>query len=81
MATELRCLHGVVAVTLGHAADPKLRLLCSAPQGDNDPVDVVEIGSTKLDMGGVYEARPFCAGPKLTVLRAIAHNSLIVTKA
>ena len=59
MATELRCLHGFVVVTLGHAADLKLRLLCSAPQGDNDPVDVVEIGSTKLDMGGVYEARPF----------------------
>jgi hypothetical protein len=29
-------------------------------QGDNDPVDVVEIGSATLDMGGIYEAR--CLG-------------------
>lgn len=27
------------------------------PQGDNDPVDVVEIGSTQLKMGGVYKVR------------------------
>ena len=25
--------------------------------GDNDPVDVVEIGSTQLEMGGVYEVK------------------------
>ena len=27
-------------------------------QGDNDPVDVVEIGSTALEMGGVYTVKP-----------------------
>lgn len=27
-------------------------------QGDNDPVDVVEIGSQVLDMGGVYKVKP-----------------------
>jgi hypothetical protein len=27
-------------------------------QGDNDPVDVVEIGSTQLKMGGVYKVKP-----------------------
>lgn len=26
--------------------------------GDNDPVDVVEIGSTQLQMGGVYKVKP-----------------------
>jgi len=30
---------------------------CNAA-GDNDPVDVVEIGSKKLDMGGVYKVKP-----------------------
>lgn len=30
---------------------------CSA-QGDNDPVDVVEIGEQQLDMGGVYAVKP-----------------------
>jgi inorganic pyrophosphatase len=28
------------------------------PQGDNDPVDVVEIGSSQLKMGGVYRVKP-----------------------
>jgi inorganic pyrophosphatase len=27
-------------------------------QGDNDPVDVVEIGSEQLKMGGVYKVKP-----------------------
>ncbi len=27
-------------------------------QGDNDPVDVVEIGSSALAMGGVYRVKP-----------------------
>ena len=27
-------------------------------QGDNDPVDVVEIGEQRLDMGGVYAVKP-----------------------
>ena len=27
-------------------------------QGDNDPVDVVEIGTKQLDMGGVYPVKP-----------------------
>ena len=27
-------------------------------QGDNDPVDVVEIGSSRLQMGGIYQVRP-----------------------
>lgn len=27
-------------------------------QGDNDPVDVVEIGSAALEMGGVYPVKP-----------------------
>lgn len=26
-------------------------------KGDNDPVDVVEIGAAQLEMGGVYEVR------------------------
>ena len=26
--------------------------------GDNDPVDVVEIGSSQLEMGGVYQVKP-----------------------
>jgi inorganic pyrophosphatase len=29
-----------------------------APQGDNDPVDVVEIGSRALEQGGVYPVKP-----------------------
>ena len=28
------------------------------PQGDNDPVDVVEIGSQTCEMGGVYQVKP-----------------------
>ena len=28
------------------------------PQGDNDPVDVVEIGSQRCEMGGVYAVKP-----------------------
>jgi inorganic pyrophosphatase len=27
-------------------------------QGDNDPVDVVEIGSATCEMGGIYEVKP-----------------------
>ena len=27
-------------------------------QGDNDPVDVVEIGSQALETGGVYQVKP-----------------------
>lgn len=27
-------------------------------QGDNDPVDVVEIGEKELEMGGVYKVKP-----------------------
>ncbi|GAB4815497.1 hypothetical protein N2152v2_002543 [Parachlorella kessleri] len=30
---------------------------CNAA-GDNDPVDVVEIGSTQLELGGVYKVKP-----------------------
>lgn len=30
---------------------------CDA-MGDNDPVDVVEIGSASCDMGGVYKVKP-----------------------
>lgn len=30
----------------------------SADQGDNDPVDVVEIGSAACEMGGVYPVKP-----------------------
>jgi inorganic pyrophosphatase len=33
-------------------------LLLLLPQGDNDPVDVVEIGSSQLKMGGVYRVKP-----------------------
>ncbi len=29
-----------------------------AAQGDNDPVDVVEIGEQQLEMGGVYAVKP-----------------------
>lgn len=31
-------------------------------QGDNDPVDVVEIGSAQLKMGGVYRVKPLGEG-------------------
>ncbi len=30
-------------------------------KGDNDPVDVVEIGSRTLRMGGVYRVKPLGA--------------------
>jgi inorganic pyrophosphatase len=33
-------------------------VLLPSPQGDNDPVDVVEIGSSQLKMGGVYRVKP-----------------------
>ena len=33
---------------------------CGGVCGDNDPVDVVEISSTKLEMGGVYPVK--CVG-------------------
>eukprot|EP00955_Chlamydomonas_euryale_P108730 365870-Chlamydomonas_euryale.AAC.12 len=33
-------------------------LPCVCLQGDNDPVDVVEIGSSTLKMGGVYKVKP-----------------------
>lgn len=33
-------------------------MLLHALQGDNDPVDVVEIGSQQLAMGGVYKVKP-----------------------
>lgn len=33
--------------------------ICGLPlQGDNDPVDVVEIGDAQLRMGGVYRVKP-----------------------
>lgn len=31
---------------------------CGGVMGDNDPVDVVEIGSATLEMGGVYPVKP-----------------------
>lgn len=31
--------------------------MCTTPQGDDDPVDVVEIGSKVLKMGGVYRVK------------------------
>lgn len=31
------------------------------PQGDNDPVDVVEIGSVQCQQGGVYKVKPLGA--------------------
>lgn len=31
---------------------------CFHTQGDNDPVDVVEIGSRTLEQGGVYPVKP-----------------------
>jgi len=34
-------------------AHPELEVM-----GDNDPVDVVEVGSTQLEMGGVYKVKP-----------------------
>ena len=36
----------------------KSMLLVPPMQGDNDPVDVVEIGSQACDMGGVYAVKP-----------------------
>ena len=33
-------------------------LLLAPDQGDNDPVDVVEIGSQTLVCGGVYKVKP-----------------------
>lgn len=32
--------------------------LCDDSQGDNDPVDVVEIGSAAGKRGGVYKVKP-----------------------
>jgi hypothetical protein len=32
-------------------------------QGDNDPVDIVEIGSSQLRMGGVYKIKPLGGWP------------------
>ena len=29
-------------------------------QGDNYPVDVVEIGSAVCEMGGIYQVKPLC---------------------
>ena len=34
------------------------RLIMLPDQGDNDPVDVVEIGSEALVCGGVYKVKP-----------------------
>ena len=33
-------------------------VLLFVTQGDNDPVDVVEIGSAACEMGGVYPVKP-----------------------
>ena len=47
-------------------------------QGDNDPVDVVEIGSATLDMGGVYEARlPRCAKSDIAAVSRPFHHGHI----
>jgi len=54
----LRCLR--LLCRNSYRASCCLRLRSSPRQGDNDPVDVVEIGSATLEMGGVYEARPLC---------------------
>ena len=37
--------------------DPKHKNADLQVMGDNDPVDVVEIGSKQLDMGGVYPVK------------------------
>ena len=35
-----------------------LTFVCLFMQGDNDPVDVVEIGGKPCQMGGVYKVKP-----------------------
>jgi inorganic pyrophosphatase len=47
--------------TPARSAPPPARPPPPSPQGDNDPVDVVEIGSTQLRMGGVYKIKPLGA--------------------
>ena len=37
---------------------PDLDPVCPLMQGDNDPVDVVEIGSKPCQMGGVFRVKP-----------------------
>ena len=37
---------------------PSQTSMKTLPQGDNDPVDVVEIGSEALVCGGVYAVKP-----------------------
>ncbi len=52
-------------------------------QGDNDPVDVVEIGSETCEMGGVYPVKPLgefkhCMHARLSLLgRAGSHDHRI----
>lgn len=43
-----------------HSSGPTKRQFSGNVFGDGDPVDVVEISSTQLDMGGVYEVK--CVG-------------------
>lgn len=49
-----------------------LRVLDGRLQGDNDPVDVVEIGSIALEMGGIYPVRICVLCKFLRFLRHIA---------
>lgn len=43
-----------------HNADGSISQSASL-QGDNDPVDVVEIGTTQCERGGVYKVKPLGA--------------------
>lgn len=70
MMTYLYCVQAAVLVHPSQQPAPRHCPSCSPrlpyaflppltlPQGDNDPVDVVEIGSAQLKMGGVYRVKP-----------------------
>lgn len=49
-----------------------------ATQGDNDPVDVVEIGSQACEMGGVYQVKPL--GERSTAAQRTQHAAWARTR-
>ena len=61
-SAEAHHLSGRAAISCMRAASGDDAVTCSlqrriAIQGDNDPVDVVEIGSRQLETGGVYKVK------------------------
>lgn len=49
---------GDAAGVLARTVTRNLQCLLRYPQGDNDPVDVVEIGAAAAKRGGVYKVKP-----------------------